>query len=327
MIRSVRRKLGFLAGGVLMVVSACTETVTPADPSELAAVSATELSDTVGLQVSPAPSVIVRDERGHPLQGVPVRFAVTSGGGTVVGEAAETDSSGVAAVISWRLGRATGVNTLTATVGDLPPVMFTARAIAGWPVTMSRIAGDGQTVIAGSPVSVRPAVLLRDIEGNLVSGATVMFEGDGVMGANQITGEDGIATVGGWAPPRIGIARLDVRSGFLFNSFTAIARTGPPATLTKVAGDMQSAPAGTAVARRPEVLVRDAALNLVPGVSVVFAVETGGGTVVNGSQTTSAGGASSPSTWILGAVGPQSLSATVSGLPPVVFTATATVPP
>jgi len=210
------------------MVGACTESVTPEEPSEVAAVSATQLSDTVGLQVSPSPSVIVRDGSGDPLRGVPVTFTVTSGGGTIVGEAAETDTSGVATVISWRLGRTTGLNTLTATVGGLAPVVFTARAIAGWPVSMSRIAGDGQTVIAGTPVPVRPAVLLRDVDGNRVSGATVTFEGAGVMGATQITGEDGIATVDGWAPPRVGTASLDVRSGFLYNSFRATAQAAVP---------------------------------------------------------------------------------------------------
>lgn len=73
------------------------------------------------------PSVVVSDQNNQPLAGVHVIFAVTSGGGSVTGANVTTDSIGVATVGSWRLGVNEGSNTLTATAGNLPPVIFTAE--------------------------------------------------------------------------------------------------------------------------------------------------------------------------------------------------------
>ena len=96
-------------------------------PSALVAVSATNQNATPGTAVADPPSVLVHDQAGAPLSDVTVRFAVTSGGGSVTGGTVVTDASGVATVGSWILGPGTGVNTLTATVGSLPPITFTAN--------------------------------------------------------------------------------------------------------------------------------------------------------------------------------------------------------
>src|SRR5439155_934273 len=54
---------------------------------------------------------------------------------------------------------------------------------------------------------------------------------------------------------------------------------GAAATIAENGGNGQSAPAGTAVATPPSVIVRDGAGNPVSGVAVSFAVTSGGGTV------------------------------------------------
>jgi hypothetical protein len=209
---------------VLFAASGCEEMAAPRLPSGVVANSATSLTDTVGLQVSPPPSIKVEDAAGLAVPGVPVTFAITAGGGTTVGGSALTDATGVASIVSWRLGPARGVQALTATVDGLAPVVFQAKALAGSPYSIRRIAGDGQTVTAGMPVPVRPSVLLLDLYGNAVSDVVVTFEGDGVSGGTQVTDESGIATVGGWAPRGAGFASLEVRSGFLFNRFTVTIR-------------------------------------------------------------------------------------------------------
>jgi hypothetical protein len=79
------------------------------------------------------PSVLVLDDYGNPVAGVMVTFAVAGGGGAVTGHAALTNNSGVATVGSWTLGPEPVLNTLTATVGSLPAVTFTAR---GTPVSL-----------------------------------------------------------------------------------------------------------------------------------------------------------------------------------------------
>jgi adhesin/invasin len=77
------------------------------------------------------PAVIATDADGNPVAGAVVTFAVTGGGGTVTGASAVTGADGVATVGSWTLGPAAGANTLSATLGALPPVTFTATGVAG----------------------------------------------------------------------------------------------------------------------------------------------------------------------------------------------------
>lgn len=59
---------------------------------------------SAGERVPVSPSVIVRDAVGNPLQGVPVTFSITMGGGELAGARPFTDVSGVARVERWTLG-------------------------------------------------------------------------------------------------------------------------------------------------------------------------------------------------------------------------------
>jgi hypothetical protein len=91
--------------------------------------SATTQTEAPGTQVAELPSVLVKDGSGAPMTGVPVTFAVTSGGGSITGGSATTNSAGIATVGSWTLGAAGG-NTLSATTGTLAAVKFTACGTA-----------------------------------------------------------------------------------------------------------------------------------------------------------------------------------------------------
>jgi large repetitive protein len=91
------------------------------------------------------------------------------------------------------------------------------------------------------------------------------------------------------------------------------------------AGDAQTASAGAAVAIAPSVVVTDAKGKPVPGVTVTFAVATGGGSVTGSPAKTDASGIAAVGSWKLGAVvGANTLTATSAGLTgsPVTFTAT-----
>jgi hypothetical protein len=73
------------------------------------------------------------------------------------------------------------------------------------------------------------------------------------------------------------------------------------------------------------VLVRDGNSNPVPGVTVSFAVASGGGSLSGAAPLTNASGIATLGSWTLGTTaGSNTLTATVSGLPPVTFTATGT---
>ncbi len=88
-------------------------------------------SAPAGTAVAVNPSVVVRNYAGEPIEGVTVVFAIVSGGGSVTGASESTNAMGVATLASWMLGPTQGVNTLSATVGDLAPLVFSARGDDG----------------------------------------------------------------------------------------------------------------------------------------------------------------------------------------------------
>ena len=73
--------------------------------------------------------VEVQDQNGAAFKGAPVRFAVTSGGGTLSVENAETDANG-RAQSTLTLGTDVGKNTVEVTVEDIQQTqIFTANAV------------------------------------------------------------------------------------------------------------------------------------------------------------------------------------------------------
>ncbi len=113
----------------------------PGIAASLAATSAPNTSGLVGNFLANTPSARVTDAAGHPVAGAEVTFEVASGGGTVASAAMQswglgtlagaivsTNSEGQASLGAWRLGPATGQQTVRATAGALPPVIFSATA-------------------------------------------------------------------------------------------------------------------------------------------------------------------------------------------------------
>jgi hypothetical protein len=201
----------------------------PATPAAVTAVSAPEQSATVGTAVAAAPTVRVTDVGGRAVANVEVVFAVASGGGSVNGATATTDTDGRAAVQSWTLGTTAGGNTLSATAAGLTPVIFAATGTADAPVTMTAVAGEDQVAIGGTGVAGAPAVELRDQHGNPVPGVTVNWVvtagGGGVTGAAATTNSQGVATVGSWVLGQPGATQL----------LTAIAASLDPVTFAATA--------------------------------------------------------------------------------------------
>ena len=121
-----------------------------------------------------------------------------------------------------------------------------------------------------------------------------------------------------------------VASGASFvsaSSTTVQASTSPLSwdTMTIDDGDGQTAVAGTEVATAPSVLVTDDSGNPVSGLTVTFAVTSGGGSVTGATASTGDDGIATVESWTLGAdVGANTLTATCAGVSgsPVTFTAT-----
>lgn len=78
-----------------------------------------------GQTLSIAPAVGVSDNYGNPVAGETVVFAMIGGGGSITGAESITDSNGIARLGSWTLG-GTGGQAISASVGTLAPVYFTA---------------------------------------------------------------------------------------------------------------------------------------------------------------------------------------------------------
>jgi hypothetical protein len=100
--------------------------------------SADVQSAVAGNAVTAAPAVIVKDADTQPLAGVPVRFVVTQGNGTVGVANAVTDQAGVADAGSWTLGAEPGANEVEARVAGFAQVRFTAMGVARGPTPLEQ---------------------------------------------------------------------------------------------------------------------------------------------------------------------------------------------
>ncbi len=315
---------------------------------------------TVGAPVEEPPAVLVHDVYGNPVPGVPVVFSETgwpvqpseglssawvgapgapqnaspesdpASSQALTGGNAVTDSAGVAATEEWILGTLAGWYEVTAVVSGLDsPLVFSALASPDVPWNLLKVAGDDQSVRAGTAVPVRPAVEVTDRYGNTLEEIEVVFsvlEGGGsVTGDTTLTDAQGLATVGDWvlgsAPGSNTLAATVTDLGTV--TFVATGLPADPAAVQKVSGDGQTAQVGTAVALPPRVKVVDSEGVAVPSVTVTFEVTLGGGGVSGDIALTDHDGMAEVGSWILGPVaGANGLRAVVSGLEPVSFSAT-----
>ncbi|MDB4917110.1 MAG: hypothetical protein JWM95_4754 [Gemmatimonadetes bacterium] len=247
-----------------------------------------------------------------------------------------SDNPSVLSVTSAGLLKALALGTanLTATTSSGATKTALITVVPGLPFSIAKSAGDNQSASGGAAVAVNPAVVVKDSAGNLLANVGVTFSvvsgGGSVTGGAATTNATGVATVGSWVLGTAGGTNTLSASvaGIAAVTFTATGTATAPASMQVSAGDGQTSVAGTAVAVLPAVIVRKADGTPAAGVAVTFAVSAGGGTVSGAAQTTGANGIATVGSWTLGAsAGLNSLTASASGLPSVVFSATATLAP
>ena len=210
----------------------------------------------------------------------------------------------------------------------------------GVPKNVAIVSGDGQSSAIGSVLPDRIIVRVTDSRDDPVANQPVTFSASGggsLAPATATTAADGTAGVQWTLGPTAGVQQAtalvtgDHAPPNLSVVFHASGLTAAPAKLQKIAGDGQSAAAGTAVATAPTVKVTDAGGNPVKDVLVVFAITGGDGTVQPATPVpTDAGGVAAVSSWTLGNdPGTNLLTASISGTGvtgnPAVFTATGQV--
>jgi Big-like domain-containing protein len=315
--------LAFASTGLTPVTSADV-ILAAGDPAVITKVSEDGQSASVGSTVASAPSVKVTDADGNLVSGATVTFAVGSGGGQLTGESAITNADGIATVGSWKLGTIAGTNTVTASIGGLS-ASFTATATPG-SAELAILQQPSATARSGEPLAQQPRLRLQDQYGNATreSGITVTAliaagpEGLTLSGATATTDADGIAAfssltlTGG--PGTVKLRFVASSTGDRVTAGDILLSAGTPASVTKVAGDDQAAPAGSAVDIHPAVRVLDARGLPIKGARVRFTPATGGGSVTGAEAITDADGRATVGSWTLGPkTGPNTLTATSEG--------------
>lgn len=168
--------------------------------AKIIAKSPTELSGTVGQSVNPLPSVLVTDAFDNPASAAVIAVALT-GGGSISSPTVTTDAAGNAEIAGWTLGTMKGPNTLTMSAAPAS-VVFTAIAAPGLLERLTIGSGDGQSALAGTPLSLPIRLAPTDQYGNRLDNQTAAFSignGGGVLASTTAqSASDGFITAPAW---------------------------------------------------------------------------------------------------------------------------------
>jgi len=316
--------------GQTPIHASTTATAGPGTASVVIPLSEAIQFTVVGHAVSSVPSVKVTDLFGNALAGEPVVFEALQGGNVLTGATATSDASGAATLGSWTIGPDALAYSLRARIPNGAVSVFEARGV---PATVTAVAGNNQTANAGTALPITPAVRAARDDGSPLPNVTFNFSvtsgGGNIAGSSATTGADGIARPTRWVLGTLaGLNKMDVTTfGRPPLTFEATGTAATPSLVTATAGTSLGGVFGNYLAGAPEVTVTDALGNPVAGITVSFQVTQGGGRVTGAASQTDFLGRAGVTSWRLGTSGAQSVTATLAGLPPVVFNATGSAPP
>lgn len=285
-------------------------------------VSGNAQTDTVLKVLADSLVAQVNDARGNPVAGAAVSFSAS--GGVVSPSSATTNAQGRAGT-QWTLPSEAGDQTVTATAGSAS-AEFTASAVADVADSIFAVSGDGQSGTVSAALANPITVRVVDQYGNPVGAHGVAFApsgGGSALPTSTTTNVAGEAATFWTLDATLGAQSLTVTAGGLKGEPVTFGATGlapQPASITIVDGDAQVGLAGSPVNVPPLVKVTDNGGNPFPGATVTFAVTGGGGSVTGGSVVTDGDGLAEVGSWAIGS-GANSLSAAVTGVTPVEFTA------
>ncbi len=339
--------LGGIAGAHAMTVSAGTLLGSPIAVSATGLpVVASRLAITTGPVSSTAGAplgavVVAQDESGNTVTSftgdVSAAIGANPGGATLGGTVTVRAVGGIATFSGLSLNKPGTAYTLVFSSTTLVSTTSAAFNIVAGDAARLVFGPMPATVDAGIAIAPPLQVMAQDASGNAVTGFTgaVTLALGANPGTSTLSGTvtrnavAGVATFNDLAINKKGASYTFVASSTTLASGTSApfnVAPGAPIGVFVVSGNGQTALAGAVLA--PVLLqVRDALGNGIAGVTVALAVATGGGSVAPASQLTDENGFAIAS-WTLGNTGgPQSITATATGLPVFTITATATVPP
>ncbi len=283
--------------------------------------------------------VRVLDQNSAVLSGVTVNFSV-SPSGTLNPTSATTGSNGQAST-TLQLGSTATTCTVTASVTELTSVEFTATATEPLRAsTLEVVSGDGQSAETGQHLANPLVVRVLDQNSAVLSDVTVNFTvnpNSGVLSpTSDTTDSNGQAStllqLGSTADTYTVVASA---SGVSSVTFTATATAPPPpppptlvaTTLEKMSGDGQTARTSQYLTNPLVVRVLDQNSAALSGVTVNFSVSPNSGVLSPTSATTGSDGQASTTLQLGGTATTYTVTASVTGLTSVTFTATAIEPP
>ncbi len=147
-----------------------TSTAVPANPTVLRLVSGDGQTGSVGNPLAEPLVVRLEDANGNGVGGQPITFVAGQSAGSVDPINTTTDPSGLAST-TWTLGQSLGGKTANAIFSGLPPVAFTATAVAATPTKLV-FTRPPQVTAAGVDFSPSIQVTVQDDGGNTVTSAS-----------------------------------------------------------------------------------------------------------------------------------------------------------
>jgi hypothetical protein len=306
------------------------------DPAAITVVAGNEQSSRVDQALADPLIVHVSDLNGDPVSGIEVRFRLPLGAsGAVEPSEARTDGEGRAAT-HGRLGTLAGPWEVLAEVTTLDgrtlETRFQARAEPADPDSVFAVSGQNQNGVVGETLADSLTAAVVDRYENAVPGVVIAWEATGggrVSSTTGTTGSDGQARVALRLGSSAGEQTVAASVAGLHGSpliFRELALHGPAAALVALSGNGQTGEIGKELSTPLAVKVTDASGNPIEGLSVNWSAEPGSGSVNSTTSTTDAAGTAAV-VWRLGEQrGDERVSASVAGLPPVVFKATGMPP-
>ncbi len=306
------------------------------EPAVVTLIQGDDQNGRVG-EALPQPLVAaVTDGSGRPVEGGTVVFVLNdpAPGASIDPDTVTTDADGNATasvVLGTRPGAQTGEvralggnGTPTATTG------FTLTALSENANGIRAVSGEDQSGPAGAVLAQPLVVEVADAFGNPIPGVQVTWSVDGggsVSEGQTTTGEDGRTgiqrTLGTAAGTQRTLASVEGLAGSPV-AFVHLVTAGTASGVSIVSGDDQTGPVLTELGQDLVVEVRDAQSNPVPDVAVTWVIGVGGGSVTPATSSTGGDGRATAA-WTLGATpGGNTVSAVVSGIGVVEFSATAT---
>lgn len=322
--QALRATVAGLAGSPVSFVASAT-----ARPTQITVVSGDAQSGTVGTLLPQPLVVLVQDSAGTPVGGTDVIWDFPEGN-----QGGITDAQGLAS-LAFTLFPAAGPQLVGARVpmANDPSVivLFHFTASPGPAAQIEAASGGFQTATVGTGLPEPVSVRVRDAYGNVRSGATVEWlttDGSTTV-PSSVTDSDGLAETG-WTVGTVAGTRNQVLTARLAGvpgaevSLVATALPGPPASMSVVSGDGQSAVIGTPLPAALVVSVSDVYGNPISGVDVWWTPGSGGGWTTYASVRTNASGISTVRRTLGAGVGTQTTVASILGANPLNLTFNAT---